>query len=152
MLWIVCALFGPIIAFFFRMTCDQCNRGQRPLPSSFQCQVDWLVHDTRCELLYWGGGQRPLCLWPSIFSHYTFWIHHPVNQDDRHLLAHAMASDFTVTWQFISKRTIDSLLQIELHALIQLGVSPSATIFSSFHLVMVFIQGARQRGFTRMKQ
>jgi hypothetical protein len=34
--------------------------------------------------------------WPSIFSDYSFWFHHPVNQDDRHLLAHAMASDFSV--------------------------------------------------------
>jgi hypothetical protein len=28
------------------------------------------------------------------------------NWDDRHLIAHAMASDFSVTWQFLSKRTI----------------------------------------------
>jgi hypothetical protein len=40
------------------------------------------------------------------FSDYSFWVHHPVNQDDRHLLAHAMASDFSVAWQFLLKRTI----------------------------------------------
>jgi hypothetical protein len=36
-------------------------------------------------------------LWPSIFSNYSFLVHLPVNWDDRHLLAHAMDSDFTVT-------------------------------------------------------
>jgi hypothetical protein len=34
------------------------------------------------------------------FSDYSIWVHHPVNQDDRQLLAHAMASDFSVAWQF----------------------------------------------------
>jgi hypothetical protein len=43
---------------------------------------------------------------PSIFSHYSFWVHHLVNWDDRHLLAHAMASDFSAAWQCVSKRTI----------------------------------------------
>jgi hypothetical protein len=47
---------------------------------------------------------------PSILSDYSFRIHHPVNRDDPHLLAHAMASDFSVTWQFLSKRTIVFLL------------------------------------------
>jgi hypothetical protein len=44
--------------------------------------------------------------WPSIFSDYSFWVHHLVNRDDRQLLAHAMASDFSVPWQCLSKRTI----------------------------------------------
>jgi hypothetical protein len=34
------------------------------------------------------------------FSDYSFLVHHPVNRDDQHLLAHALASDFTVTWQY----------------------------------------------------
>jgi hypothetical protein len=34
------------------------------------------------------------------FSDYSFLVHHPGNQDDRQLLACAMASDFTVAWQF----------------------------------------------------
>jgi hypothetical protein len=38
--------------------------------------------------------------WPSIFSNDSFLVQHPVNGDDRHLHAHAMASDFTVAWQF----------------------------------------------------
>jgi hypothetical protein len=43
---------------------------------------------------------------PSIFSYFSFWFHHPANGDDRHLHAHAlMASDISVTWQFLSKRT-----------------------------------------------
>jgi hypothetical protein len=32
-------------------------------------------------------------------------------------MAHAMASDFSVTWQFLSRKTIGFLLQIKLHAL-----------------------------------
>jgi hypothetical protein len=41
----------------------------------------------------------PLCLSSSSalhFSDYYLLVRHPVNRDDRHLLAHAMASDFTV--------------------------------------------------------
>jgi hypothetical protein len=53
---------------------------------------------------------------PSIFSNYSFWVHHPANRDDRHLLAHAMVSDFLVAWQFLSKRTIGFSLCIKLHA------------------------------------
>jgi hypothetical protein len=30
---------------------------------------------------------------PSIFSDYSFWVHHLVNRDDLHHLTHAMASD-----------------------------------------------------------
>jgi hypothetical protein len=37
---------------------------------------------------------------PSIFSHYSFLVHRPTYQNDRHLLAHAMASDFTLAWKF----------------------------------------------------
>jgi hypothetical protein len=47
-----------------------------------------------------------LLLGPSFFSYYSFLIHHPVDRDDWHLLAHVMASDFSVTWHFLSKRTI----------------------------------------------
>jgi hypothetical protein len=41
-------------------------------------------------------------LFPYIFSDYSFLVHHPVNQDDRHLLPHAMDSDFSVVWQHLS--------------------------------------------------
>jgi hypothetical protein len=37
---------------------------------------------------------------PSIFSNYSFGVHHLVNRDDRQLLAYAMASDFSVIWRF----------------------------------------------------
>jgi hypothetical protein len=40
------------------------------------------------------------------FSDYSFRIYHLVNQDDRQLLAHAMAYDFSVPWHCLSKRTI----------------------------------------------
>jgi hypothetical protein len=46
-----------------------------------------------------------------------------VNRDDRHLLAHAMASDFSVAWQCLSKRIIGFLLRIKLHALIDFANS-----------------------------
>jgi hypothetical protein len=36
------------------------------------------------------------------FSDYSFWVHHLVNWDDRHLLAHAMASDFSDAWPQVS--------------------------------------------------
>jgi hypothetical protein len=32
--------------------------------------------------------------------------HHPVNRDDRHLLAHALASDFTVACQFSQREQL----------------------------------------------
>jgi hypothetical protein len=73
---------------------------------------------------FFGGGEEgsatpcaspPPC--PSIFSNYSFWVHHPVNRDDRHLLAFAMASDFSAAWQFLLKRIIDFLLHIKLHTL-----------------------------------
>jgi hypothetical protein len=54
------------------------------------------------------------------FFNYSFWVHHPVNWDARHLLAHAMASDFSVAWKCLSKITIDFSLPIKLHALIRL--------------------------------
>jgi hypothetical protein len=43
-------------------------------------------------------------------------VHHLVNWDDWHLLAQAMASDFAVAWQCLSKKTNGFLLQIKLHA------------------------------------
>jgi hypothetical protein len=64
-------------------------------------------------------GQRPLVpllLGPPFFSDYSFQFHHPANRDDWHLLAHAMASDFSVAWRCLSKRTIVFLLRIKLHA------------------------------------
>jgi hypothetical protein len=39
----------------------------------------------------------------------------PCQLDDRHLLAHAMASDFSVAWKCHSKRAI--FIRIKLHAL-----------------------------------
>jgi hypothetical protein len=65
---------------------------------------------------------------PSILYDYSFWVHHFVNQDDRHLLAHAMANAFSVTWQYFSQRTIVFLLWIKLHTLIRLGVSLPSSV------------------------
>jgi hypothetical protein len=59
---------------------------------------------------------NPMCLSSSsALRDYTFWFHHPVNRDDRHLLAHAMASDFSFAVQCLSKRTIVFSLRIKLH-------------------------------------
>jgi hypothetical protein len=56
------------------------------------------------------GGLRPLVplllLGPPLFSNYSFCFHHPVNQDDWHLLAHAMASDFSIIWQFSQREQL----------------------------------------------
>jgi hypothetical protein len=60
------------------------------------------------RIFFGGGGRATPCasLWPYICSNYYFLVHHPVSRDDRHLLAHAIASDFTVTGQYVfSKRT-----------------------------------------------
>jgi hypothetical protein len=51
------------------------------------------------EKLCFGGSATPGAsppLWPSIFSDYSFLVYHIVNWDDWHLLAHAVAFDFTV--------------------------------------------------------
>jgi hypothetical protein len=50
----------------------------------------------------------PLCLSSSSssaihFSDYSFLVHHPVHRD---LLAHAMASDFTVAWQYSQREQL----------------------------------------------
>jgi hypothetical protein len=82
---------------------------------------------------FWGGGSATPCAspppWPSIFSDYSFWVHHRVNQYDRQLLAHALPSDFLVARQYLSNRTIGFLLRIKLHALIRLGVSPPSSFY-----------------------
>jgi hypothetical protein len=46
-------------------------------------------------IFFFGGGVSG----PSIFSDCSFQVHQPVNQEERHLLAHAMASDFSVARQ-----------------------------------------------------
>jgi hypothetical protein len=58
------------------------------------------------------GVSGPLCFSSSAihFSHYSFLIHHPVTVDGQHLLAHAMASDFSVAWQLHSKLIAFTLL------------------------------------------
>jgi hypothetical protein len=52
-------------------------------------------------------GQQPLYLSSSLvhhFSDYSFLLHHHVNRDDLHLLARAMASDFSVALNFDLKK------------------------------------------------
>jgi hypothetical protein len=44
--------------------------------------------------MFFGASPPPR---PSIFSDYSFRVRHLVNRDDRHLLAHAVASDLTVS-------------------------------------------------------
>jgi hypothetical protein len=60
--------------------------------------------------LFWSVPPWASPPWPSIFSDYSFWVHHCINWDDHHLLAHAKASDFSVTLQCLSKRTIGFLI------------------------------------------
>jgi hypothetical protein len=48
----------------------------------------------------------PSCISSSLalyFSDYSFLVHHPFNHADRHILARAMASDFSVAWQQLEK-------------------------------------------------
>jgi hypothetical protein len=51
-------------------------------------------------------GRRPLVPLLLLGPDYYFLVHHPVNQDDRHLLVCAMASDFLVTWQFSQREQL----------------------------------------------
>jgi hypothetical protein len=94
---------------------------------SFPCKsqsLKALEPPPRCKdflkALFFFGSVTPCAsppLRPFIFSSHSFLVHHPVNRDDRHLLSHAMASDFTVAWQCSSKRTICFFpLRIKLHA------------------------------------
>jgi hypothetical protein len=41
----------------------------------------------------------------------------PVNQKDQHILAHATASDFSVTWQFPQREQLFFMFWVKLHAL-----------------------------------
>jgi hypothetical protein len=54
---------------------------------------------------FWGVSD-PLCLTSSSdlhFFNYSVRVHHPVNRDDWHLLAHAMAHYVTFGQHFIAK-------------------------------------------------
>jgi hypothetical protein len=59
-------------------------------------------------LVVWCYNIRPLVVRSSVIRSLavvpSFGVHHPVYWDDWHLLANAMASDFSVAWQFLSKR------------------------------------------------
>jgi hypothetical protein len=59
-------------------------------------ELRWVVKLLKHFLLLAFFGSATPCAspppWPPIFSDYSFWVHHLVNQDDRQLLAHAMAS------------------------------------------------------------
>jgi hypothetical protein len=48
---------------------------------------------------------------PTFFPDHDFHVHYPVNGDDQHLLAHALASDFSGSWQF-SQRELHTLQSI----------------------------------------
>jgi hypothetical protein len=43
---------------------------------------------------------------PFPLFHYSFYVSHHVNWDDWHLLAHAMASDLSVAWQFTQREQL----------------------------------------------
>jgi hypothetical protein len=54
--------------------------------------------------LWFWEGQRPLVPLLSLALHfYSIRVHHLVSLDDQHLLAYAMASDFSVAWQSVSQ-------------------------------------------------
>jgi hypothetical protein len=106
-------------------------RGQ--LKKSFDQVLDTIIWSL-CWILFfggggggWGGSLIPCASphqWPSIFPNYSFLVQHPVNWDDRQLFAHAMASDFTVTWQFSKREHFNFLLRIKLHAQLDTIICP----------------------------
>jgi hypothetical protein len=59
----------------------------------------------------------PLLLSPTFFAYYFFLVHHPVNWDDRHILANAMAYDFTVALQFSQREQSFFSLRTKLHTI-----------------------------------
>jgi hypothetical protein len=61
------------------------------------------------------GPLVPLLLLSPPFFNYFFLVHLPVDRNDQHFLVLAMASDFTVTWQYSQREHF--LLQIKLHNL-----------------------------------
>jgi hypothetical protein len=94
----------------YNFTCDIVNKVPGGLddkwirkcpPGTKSCFYAQGNYDSQSKFF---GGSTTTCASPPprsyIFSNYSFWVHHPVNCDDQHLLAHAMASDFTVAWQY----------------------------------------------------
>jgi hypothetical protein len=79
------------------------------------------------------GGRQPLVplllQGPPFFLIILLLLTPPFNRDDRHLLAHAMASDFHSHMSVF-------LLRIKLHMLIRLGVSPPSFDTSAWNGVM----------------
>jgi hypothetical protein len=75
---------------------DICVQLQRPVRKTFKLSTV----SSMCN---------PLCLSSSSahhFSDHSFCVHYPVNRDDRHLLAHAMVSDFSVARQFSQREQL----------------------------------------------
>jgi hypothetical protein len=73
--------------------------------------MGFLLHNVKRELfrffVFFCGSATPCASpppLPSIFSNYSFQVQYLVNQDDRQFLALAMASDFSVGWQCLSKK------------------------------------------------
>jgi hypothetical protein len=70
----------------------------------YKSHVGIVKASVRCFFTFFGGGgaaapcSSPFPQ-PSIFSDYSFLVYHPDNWDDRHLLANAMASDFSAAWR-----------------------------------------------------
>jgi hypothetical protein len=86
-------------------------------------------------------GQWPPCTSPpprpSIFFRLFFSVHHLVNRDDRHLLAHAMCNGlWLLSCMAVSLKENNCFfpLRIKLHALIQLGVSPPSSVLQKFRV------------------
>jgi hypothetical protein len=88
------------------------------------------------------GGQRTLVLLLGPpFSNYSFVVQHPVNRDDRLLLAFARASDFTV-----SKKTIFCIGSNSTPTNVAL-ISPEFIPFSSKFLKINYFKQGHQEQF-----
>jgi hypothetical protein len=75
---------------FTKIISKNCDHDIDPWGRFYETLMDKIY---RKKLLL--GVSDPLRLSSSAlnFSDYSFFVHHPVNRDDRNLLAHAMASD-----------------------------------------------------------
>jgi hypothetical protein len=114
------ANFTTVACSHAKLTCKTCKKiAVKNVKNYPATAMFWNLKCSHCAFRFEENIWRKEYIFlNNIFSNYSFQVHHPAIRDDRHPPAHAMASDFSVAWQFLSMGTIGFLLWIKLHALI----------------------------------